>query len=438
MKWLYIPTFFVLLSVLPQQAQAEKRSFDIKSAVEHALTVNPTIESKLQAIEKAKMDVLTSYSAFLPRASLVWSWSKLENSGGVGTSEDFSNKSRTRGLRTQLSLFAGFAHLNSTGKAFLAVDMEEARHRQARLELIANTQLQFFELFKAREDMKTVQESKKRIEMQLNASKAFVKVGMAPYLNVLQNEVEMSKVNQQEIRVANEIRNAEVEINRYLGYGPEDTIEYVGSLKEAPFRISYTEEEALNVAMNSRPDLIIAQKSVAVALKQSHITAGRYLPAVNVTYDNMRTNKAYTDDDYRGSDYGRRYWTIGMNVSWDFFEGGQTSFAYLADRRAAASLRKDYEDAMAGARTSVIRTLLDIQTSRELITASRKGVEAAKESYAMANRRYQTNTGTITDLVDAQLNLTKAEQDHNLALTEYNSALAKFFYNIGVENITFK
>ena len=438
MKWLYVPAFFILFFALPQQVLAEKRSFDIKSAVEHALTVNPTIESKLQAIEKAKMDVWTSYSSFLPRASLVWNWSKLENSGGVGTSEDFSNKSRTRGLRTQLSIFAGFAHLNSTGKAFLTVDMEEARHRQARLELIANIQLQFFELFRAREDMKTVQESKKRIEMQLNASKAFVKVGMAPYLNILQNEVEMSKVNQQEIRVVNEIRNAEVMLNRYLGYGPEDTIDYVGSLKEAPSHISYTEEEALNVAMNSRPDLIIAQKSVAVALKQSHITAGRYLPAVNVTYDNMRTNKAYTDDDYGGNDYGRRYWTIGMNVSWDFFEGGQTSFAYLADRRAAAALRKDYEDTMAGARTSVIRTLLDIQTAKELITASRKGVEAAKESYAMANRRYQTNTGTITDLVDAQLNLTKAEQDYNLALTEYNSALAKFFYNIGVENITFK
>ena len=425
---------FLFAAVLPSPAQGAQ-SYDLKSAVEYALKANPTIESKLLAIEKAEMDFNTSLTAFMPKASLVWNWNKLENSGGIGTTDDSSNKTRSRGIRAQLSLFAGFMHLNSAGKALLAVDLEEARHRQARLELIGNIQLHFFNLFKAREDMKTVQESKKRIEMQLKAAKAFVDVGMAPYLNVLQNEVEMSQVNQQEIRAANTIRNAEVTLNRFLGYGPGDAIEYTGTLKDFIGSIPYGEEEALNISMAKRPDLIIAQKSVAMALKQSHITAGRYLPNVNATYDNMRMNRAYTDDNYPARDYARRYWSIGMNVSWDFFEGGQTTFAYIADRKAAASLRKDYEDSMAAARASVIQAILDVHSAKELIAVSSKGVDAAKESYAMANRRYQTSTGTITDLLDAQLNLTKAEQNYNLALAEYNSARSKFFYNIGIENI---
>ena len=426
---------FLLVAALPASAQGQAQSYDLKKAVEYALKANPTIESKLLAIEKAEMDFNTSLTAFMPKASLVWNWNKLENSGGTGSNEDYSNKSRNRGIRAQLSLFAGFMHLNSAGKALLAVDLEEARHRQARLELIGNIQLHFFNLFKAREDMKTVQESKKRIDTQLKAAKAFVDVGMAPYLNVLQNEVEMSKVNQQEIRVANTIRNAEVALNRFLGYGPGDAIQYTGSLKDFSGIIPYGEEEALDISMIKRPDLIIAQKSVAMALKQSHITAGRYLPTVNATYDNMRMNKAYTDDGYRGSDYGRRYWSVGMNVAWDFFDGGQTTFTYIADRKAASALRKDYEDAMAGARASVINSLLDAHSAKELIAVSSKGVDAAKESYAMANRRYQTSTGTITDLLDAQLNLTKAEEDRSAALAEYNSARSRFFYNIGIENI---
>ena len=423
---------FLLVAALPASAQGQTQSYDLKKAVEYALKANPTIESKLLAIEKAEMDFNTSLTAFMPKASLVWNWNKMENSGGVGTSEDYTNKTLNRGLRTQLSLFAGFMHLNSAGKALLTVDMEEANHRQARLELIGNVQLHFFNLFKAREDMKTVQESKNRIATQLKAAKAFVEVGMAPYLNVLQNEVEMSKVNQQEIRMANTIRNTEVALNRFLGYGPGDVIAYTGSLEDFVGSIPYGEEEALEISMVKRPNLIIAQKSVAIALKQSHITAGRYLPNVNATYDNMRMNKAYED---RAGDYTRRYWSIGMNVTWDFFEGGQTTFTYIADRKAAASLRKDYEDAMAEARASVIKSLLDAQSAKELIAVSSKGVDAAKESYAMANRRYQTNTGTITDLLDAQLNLTKAEEDHSAALAEYNSARSRFFYNIGIENI---
>jgi Outer membrane protein len=247
--------------------------------------------------------------------------------------------------------------------------------------------------------------------------------------------VEMSKVNQQEIRAANAIRNAEVMLNRYLGYDSNAQISYQGDLKDFSGVVGYSEEEAIAVSLRSRPDLIIAQKSVAVALKQSHATAGRYLPNVNVSYDNMRSSKSYEEDSRSNNDYSRSYWNIGINFSWEIFSGGSTTYAYAGDRKNMASLRKSYEDAMNGSRAEVIRSLLDIEATKELIAASRKGVEAASESYAMANRRYQTNTGTITELLDAQLRLTEAEADHSTALTEFQAARSRFFYNIGKENI---
>ena len=426
--------FFALL-IVPLTADAKTTSYTLKQAVEYALAANPSIESKLLAIERAQMGVGAAQSAFWPTVSLVKNWSRLRNSGGAGSTEDYSNKAMSRGVRVSLSLFAGFAHLNNVQKALLSVDMEKSRHRQARLELIGNIQLQLLQLLKSREDMKTVQESKKRIGTQLKAAQAFVDVGMAPYLNVLQNEVELTKVNQQEIRVANSIRSAEVMLNKYLGYNTNDRIEYKGSLKDFSGVVGYTEEEAINTSMYSRPDLIMAQKSVAVALKQSHITAGGYLPKLNVSYDKMRSTKTYSDHQYSRNDYERSYWNIGLNFSWDVFDGGGTTFTFLGDRKTVSALRKDYEDAMNGARAEVIRSLLDIRAAKELITASRKGVEAASESYAMANKRYQTSTGTITELLDAQLRLTQAEEDYSLALTEFHGARSRFFYHIGKENI---
>ena len=428
--------FLIFLMGLPLHADAKQVSYTLKEAVAYALKANPSIESKILAIEKAQMDVGVAQSYFWPTASLIWSKSRLSNSGGVGSSEDYTNKSRNRGFRASLSLFAGFAHLNNVQKSLLSVDMERARHKQARLELIGNIQLTFLDLLKAREDMKTVQESKKRIATQLKAAQAFVDVGMAPYLNVLQNEVELSKVNQQEIRVRNSIRNSEVMLNRYLGYDSGVNIKYRGNLKDFSGVVGYTEEQAIKTSLYSRPDLVMAQKSVAVAVKQSHITAGRYLPNVNISYDNMRSDKNYGDDSPSSvKDYERTYWNIGLNFSWEFFTGGNTTFAYLGDRKAIRSLQKEYEDSMASARAGVIRSLLDINAAKELIATSRKGMDAAKESYGMANKRYTTNTGTITELLDAQLRLTQAEEDYNLALTEFHSARSRFFYSIGKENI---
>ena len=164
------------------------------------------------------------------------------------------------------------------------------------------------------------------------------------------------------------------------------------------------------------------------------ITLGEYLPRVDATYDNMKYHKDYKEERY--TDYSRSYWAVGLNVSWDVFTGGSTTFSYLGDKKRVEALQKDYEDAMSGAKTDVIRSLLDIKAAKDLINVSRKGVEAAKESYDMANKRYMTHTGTITDLLDAQLKLTQAETDASQSLMEYHSARAKFFYYIGRENIS--
>lgn len=77
----------------------------------------------------------------------------------------------------------------------------------------------------------------------------------------------------------------------------------------------------------------------------------------------------------------------------------------------------------------------DIKAAKDLISvpARRRG---AKESYDMANKRYMTHTGTITDLLDAQLKLTQAETDAQPSPDEYHSARSKFFYYIGRENIS--
>lgn len=433
MKFIVQFIFFLMLHFcIYQQAQAV--TYTLSQAVTRALDANPSLEAKQITVEKSRMDVGVAQSYFWPKASWVAGQSNLNNSGAVGTIDEVSNTTYTEGIKVSFSLFSGFSHLNNFQKSLLSVDLEKAKHQNAKLELIANVQLEFLSLLRARDDMKIVQDSKKRIATQLKAAKAFVEVGMAPYLNILQNEVEMTKAQQQEIRVLNIIRNHEVMLNKYMNFNPNEKTTFKGSLKDLSGIVGYTEEQAINTAMFSRPDIVIAQKSIAVALKQSHATMGRYLPTVSATFDNMKYKKEYDDKAFK--DYSRSYWSVGVNFSWEFFDGGNTTFSYLSDKKRVEALKKEYEDTMSTARSEVIRALLDIQAAKELITVSRKGMEAAIESYAIANKRYITHTGTITELLDAQLKLTQSEADYSQALLEYHSARTKFFYHIGRENIT--
>lgn len=411
---------------------AQAREFTLGQAVGQALKANPSVEAKVLALEKARMDVGVAQSYFWPRISLVASSNELRNRGEAASLDDLSSNSDSYGLRLTLNLFSGFSHVNNLQRSLMEVEVTDARRRQAELELSANVQLQFLQLLKARKDRETVLASITRLETQLKAAKAFVRVGMAPQLNVLQNEVELAEARQQQIRTEGEIRNCEVQLNQFLGFEPTEAVVYVGFLEDFSRTVAFTEEEAVQKAMIARPDLIIARKSVEVVRAQARATAGRYLPQVDLTFDNMRFRKDYQETRYK--DYSRNYTAVGVNMSWALFEGGQTAFAHAGDRKQMQSLEKEYENARASAKTDVIKALLDIRTAEEVLTTARKGVAAAEESYAMASKRYNTNVGTITELLNAQSRLTQAEAGVSQALTEYQSARARFFFFVGMEN----
>lgn len=409
-------------------------TYTMKEAVIRALEANPGVEAKVLLAERARMNIGVAQSVFWPRLSLLATRNRLSNHGDFGNADEISSDNTAYGLRTTMPLFAGFTHLNAVMQAKLNADVEKERLRQARLELLSTVQLQFLQLLKARDNLNTAEKSVQRLETQGKIAEAFVRTGMAPRLNVLQNEADLSAARLEVIRAHNAVENAMAQLGGSLGLPPETTVVYTGNLRDFGTAADMPEAEAIQMALYRRPDLIIAQKSVAVAFKDVAIRKGEYAPKVDLSWEAMHDNHDYTEHIENYDDYSRSYWAVGINVSWDIFTGGSTTFGLLADRRRAESLQKDYENAVNGMRVEVLAALRDIQAAREMTGAADKGVEAAREGYAMAQKRFETNTGSMTDLLTAQMRLTEAENHVSQAWAEYHSARARFWYSIGQEN----
>ena len=162
---------FLLYFVFPHHS-ALAVSYTLDSAIARALKANPSIGEKIQALESARMDVGVAQSYFWPRVSLVANSNRLRNSGAYGSTDELSNTSSSHGLRATLSLFAGFSHLNNLQRSMIEKDIAELQCRHAELELIANVQVQFFNLLQARRDLRYVKESIRRITTQLEAAQA--------------------------------------------------------------------------------------------------------------------------------------------------------------------------------------------------------------------------------------------------------------------------
>lgn len=423
----------VLLHLSAGDSEAAAHKYKLDSAITRALKVNPTLEEKIHALESAKMDIGVAQSYFWPRVSLVSNRNRLRNSGSFGTVDELSNTSTSRGLRASISLFAGFTHLNNLQRTMIEKDIAQEKFRQAELELISNIQIQFFLLLQYRRDLGYVKDSIRRIQTQINAAQSFYDVGMGPYVNVLQNKVELSQAKERLIETQNAIRTCEIQLNQYLDYAPNEQILYEGELEDYPQKVDYEESKALDLAVRNRPDVRMAQKSIEVAEKASWSTAGEALPQVDLTSDWMQSSRNYSDSRYE--DYDRSYWSVGVNFTWTFFEGGKTAFGVARDRRRVSGLRAAYNNTLASAKTDVLKALMDIHAANEVDLTAREGLKAAEENYAMTNNRYKTNVGTITELIDAQTRLSEAEVRISKAQADFQIARVKFLFNIGMKNI---
>lgn len=425
-------------AALSPKTGATANTFTIGQAVEEALRANPSVESKRLMLENARMNIGIAQSFFWPRVSVVWSNNRLKNYEETNTynSDNLSSYNWNKGLRVTYPLFVGFSHLSALQKSLLQKDIAKEQHRLACLELASNVQMQFLQLLRSREDLRAAKDSIKRLEAQLASAEAFVEMDMAPYLNVLQNRTDLANARQNLIRVQNDIRNAEVQLNRYLARPDSDKIRYVGNLKEMSRRVDLTEDQAIKQSLANRPDLHMAQKAIEVAFKDMRIAMSQYLPRIDLNYDNMASSKDYDNGNYHG--YTRYYWSAGITFTWEIFSGGQTTFSTLAEKRRAESLRKDYEEAVNGARAELIRSMLDINAAKDLINVSQSGLQTAREAYDMAVTRYETDTGTITELLDAQQRLTVAENEVAAAHWQLQSARSRWFFYLGVENPSLK
>ncbi len=413
-------------------SKAQADQLTLEQTVLAGLKANPSVESARQVLEQAQMKVKAARGSFMPSFTVQSSYSKYALYGDVLTVDNLDRNIFTTQLAISQPLFAGYSILNNYLKAKIQVEADNARLDQARLDLILHIQQDFLQLLKSREDLKTVNNEIKRVESQMEASNVFYKAGLAPYNDVLKNEVELKKAQTDKIKILNIIKNLITQLNTYRSAPFDEDVEYVGDLQHYGFTVNYDENSAITAALSKRPDLLIGKKSIALAEKDAKDTFSRYYPRITLDYTIGRQKSEY--ENYILSKTTQDTDTIGVNLRWNIFDGGTTTYSYGANLKNIASLKSSLQKQVADAKAAIVKAFTNIEDAQKLIELSLNTKKSALENYNMAAARYRTRIGTINDLFDAQYNLTRSESDIGDAYMQYHIAKATLLYNIGVED----
>ena len=134
------------------------------------------------------------------------------------------------------------------------------------------------------------------------------------------------------------------------------------------------------------------------------------------------------DPNKSGSNYTN---TIGLNFSWNIFDGGKnkkSSKARKAEGKAEDYSYKNFKNIL---ETNISKAYLNLNLNEEKILSSLKEISSTQESLRLSRLRYDVGISTLKDVLIRQKELSDAKSKHVNAIYNYNLNLDE------LERITF-
>jgi outer membrane protein len=414
------------------------RIFTLAQSVAQGLEANPRVKAEAFRELAAEAERKGVRGNMLPAALVNAGRTYVNNVSGSGAVDiDYiDQQTDTAYLRVSQPIFAGMTLFNTYQKAKIREELVKAEKELTEMQLVLEIQTQFLELLKTREDVNSLKETFNSFEMSLESIRAFEKVRMAPYVDVLQAEVEFADTRQRLSQAENKVRTQKITLNTLLGLPPHENTDFIGELGGVGI-IPWSREECISLALENRADLHAEKMALDMAQKDVSIAKGRFSPKVNLEWSYVTRDLDYDQDgrDFLGRsvdrDYRTDYWTFGVNVQWAFFEGGKNYYEQNRAGHEVSRIRERILETTSRIEAQVQTFFMDLIEAGERIKVIRGALNEARENQERSRVRFESRVGTITELLDAQTRLSRTEANLNQALADYHLALARLFYSMG-------
>jgi outer membrane protein TolC len=254
------------------------------------------------------------------------------------------------------------------------------------------------------------QQALERAELNLRSARGFFEVGTRPRSDVARAEVDVANARVDLIRARNAEQLARVALNTAMGVNVDTPTQVQDNLAYEPAR--FDRAELRTEALGQRPEQRQAKLRVEAAEALARRTVRDFFPDItgSAAYGGARSTF-------------EEQWSLILSLNWSIYDGGNR-IARLREARAnleaeRARVRATELDIL----REVEQAYISVTEAEERIQATQTAVASAQENFRLAQGRFDAGVGTILELTDAQLELTRAQNTETQALADYRIAL---------------
>jgi outer membrane protein TolC len=434
----YLLLLVVLLIGLYSFTAMADQTMTLDQCLSYGYENNPTLKAADFQVAATQDNRKSLRADFLPSLSTSYGVNQVvsESTKGLTDVDYLDQFARNFPIQVSQVLFAGFRIRNTHDKAKIDVDRTRANRELARLELTYNIQLAFFELMKAKEDLRLAEESIERLEQGVTSAEAYFGKQLISKAEVLFARVDLADARQQASIARNEVNRKRIALFSLMNKPLNPATTFIGGLDFFNDRYPAEFDECWQLAKAGRPDIESLKKQVEMLLKDVDIAAGAYLPQIRLDLGYYDLNRDYDDPGLSAvgpfdRDQRNRYWSAGVTASWELFDGGRSWYRRKRSINQVYQVQEQVKEIQLTIQEGIRKALFSIAEADERAAATRVAVSAATENYAMEERRLNAGLTTISMLLDAQTRLVRAQGNYIRAKLDYQLARAELDFMMG-------
>jgi OMF family outer membrane factor len=438
------------LPTKPEQVRiSSMRPLSLKEVENLAEVNNPTLKSIASQVDQAESGLRVQLAAWYPTVGISLNGfpsftggQQMANDVNPATAVSGEVKTGTSRWSMTSSLSAQWSVVNPQRAPQVSAardQFEKAKNQYiiALRDLRLQAAQAYFDLQVSDEKVRIGQQSVGASLISLRDARARFKAGVATRLEVLQAETQLGRDQQLLSDSFAEQSVARRDLARLLNL-PQDTT----PTSKEPLRViglwRPSLQESIIASYTFREELDNIILDISASNSQANSALGSVQPFMTIVNNLLATR--YTGPeavivDLSGTAGYAVENSIGLNFTWNLFDGGAARAQYRQFKQKALENEFNFSKRRDELRLEVERSFYFLGNANRNIVTTAKEVLTSREGLRLARLRFQAGVTTQREVVEQQRDLTQAEIRYANALGGYNRNLAELRRRTGLDLI---
>jgi outer membrane protein TolC len=267
----------------------------------------------------------------------------------------------------------------------------------------------YLQLMRAQKFVEVAQTGVQQVTEHLKRAQQFYAAGVIGRQDVLKAQLELARSRQQLIQARYGVSLAKSALALQLGLSMEEPITPTERLPDPPPPAPSDLDRFIRRALENRDDLKSIERKEEAARADARRTFYDLIPQISgvATYQNTQGQGVF---------FPQNAFFAGGVLKWELWDWGNKYYSLQAAKARVQQAEVGEQLMREGVSLQTKKAFLDLQQSEEELGVARAAIQEAEENFRIEQRRFEANANTSTDVLDAQLALTRAQLAYTTSL----------------------